>query len=639
VRLRDRGVAIVLGVALLVRLAHLAGMAGSPTFSIPVMDAADYDDLARALLHGSPAGTPLFWQPVFYPVFLAAVYAVTGAAPIAAKLVQLVLGVVTVALTMRIAWRLGAGRTVALLAGSIVALYAPLFYFEGELLSAGWAALWCAVLLDAALALRADRAPKKLALFGGVAALATLTRPELLPCALAAMAWLLSRWWKEGVHGAPLGKLVGVAALGFAAVAFPAALASGAVTGRVALFPASGGLNLFIGNNPDWEKTVAARPGEEWARIAELPASRGVRGNMWVQQAAYLDTVRAYVAGEPDRFLDGLARKAVRFLSSRELPRELDLYVFRSWSWPLRLLVWKAGAFGFPWGVIFPLAVLGLASPALRGMRGLFAGVFGVYTLAVVLVFASARYRVPIVPAIAPLAALALIELVAKVRERKIGSLAIHGAAFVALAVAASLPGPFLEETRATDAELHRFVGNWHWHRGNLIESAAEFEKALARSPDDPVLLNEAGEVLVRLGRTEAAIDRYRRSLRARPEWAPTHSLLGTALLLVRDYRGAEAALSEAVRLDSTSVEALVNLGVARQSAGDFRGAIEAYERADRLRPDDAGILQNRGAAELASGNPEAAVLTLRRVLGLPGARPEARALLDLAEQAVRAPH
>jgi Flp pilus assembly protein TadD len=401
-------------------------------------------------------------------------------------------------------------------------------------------------------------------------------------------------------------------------------------TGNLGLFPASGGLNAYIGNNGDWEKTIAARPGDDWSRLATLPQRQGVQGDMWVEHRVYVRAVREYVLEEPIAFLRGLLAKADRFWSAREIPRELDVYTFREWSWCLRALVWKIAGFGFPWGVVLPLALVGLGSRRIESRGWLLVGYVATCSAAVILVFAASRYRVPIVPAVAPFAAIGGIEILSALRAGKASGVLWRSALALLVALAISIPGPFPEERHVYDAEVRRFVGNRFWHEGRLPEAMAQLEAAVERSPVDPVILNEAGEVLVALGRFDEGIEHYRRSLRVRPDSPQTHNLLGVALLAAGKPSEAAAELERAIALDDGYVEAYSNLGIARLREADPR-AVAALSRAAALRPDDPAVLQNLGAAQLQTGDFEAALGTLTRAVELDDATADARYLLGVA--------
>ena len=134
--------------ALAVRAAYLSEQsAASPLFRQPLLDEQEAADGARALLSGlglGPAGEPLFKAPG-HGLFLAAVMALTGGAgpaataawPVAARLVQHLMGAGVAALGCAAARRLsraGAPRAAAgAAAGLGLALHGPLVRLEGTL--------------------------------------------------------------------------------------------------------------------------------------------------------------------------------------------------------------------------------------------------------------------------------------------------------------------------------------------------------------------------------------------------------------------------------------------------------------------------------------------------------------------------
>jgi cytochrome c-type biogenesis protein CcmH/NrfG len=82
----------------------------------------------------------------------------------------------------------------------------------------------------------------------------------------------------------------------------------------------------------------------------------------------------------------------------------------------------------------------------------------------------------------------------------------------------------------------------------------------------------------------------WRASLLARTDFPETHLALGGAALATRNFRAAEAAFREAVRLDPQRVEAwsmIVRIGAA---LGDPDGARAALDEALRANPSDAGL-------------------------------------------------
>jgi tetratricopeptide (TPR) repeat protein len=65
-----------------------------------------------------------------------------------------------------------------------------------------------------------------------------------------------------------------------------------------------------------------------------------------------------------------------------------------------------------------------------------------------------------------------------------------------------------------------------------------------------------------------------------------------------KDYAGAIADFSEAIRLDSGFIEAYENRGVSKYYLGDFRGALEDYNKALEINPNDYNTCVRRGWAK-----------------------------------------
>ena len=400
-----RAGAAVFLLAFLVRAVYLLESSDNPTFDVPVVDSMSYDRMARDLAGGEGPSQELFWQPPFYPLFLSAVYWLTGSSILAAKIAQMALGALTAALVYQLGRRIF-DRRIGILAGVIAALYAPSVFFDGELLATGWASFWSVAMVLLLLGAR-ERADRwRCAALGACAALAVVTRPVFLPFLLAGGAWLIAVWRRGGAGSRSLALRGAALVGGFLLVAAPIGLLNLRTTGRASILPYSGGANLYIGNNPDRRETITIRPGLQWEKLVELPAGIGLQGG-YRQERYYVGRVVDYAKSDPVGLIEGLVAKTLQFASSRELPRNVDVYLFRRWSLVLSAGIWKAGLLGFPFGALAALAALG----ALQGRRRVPAPVWLfllLYPAAVVAVFVTARYRVPAVPILCVLAAAGL---------------------------------------------------------------------------------------------------------------------------------------------------------------------------------------------------------------------------------------
>ena len=111
----------------------------NPAFFHPLIDSARYHNAAINMLLGKPIGYQAAFQPVFYPLFLSYIYHIFGVNVLIVKIIQHLLGVLTVFLTFLIGKKLINFRG-GLISAFIVAAYGPLIIYEGELLATSLAA-------------------------------------------------------------------------------------------------------------------------------------------------------------------------------------------------------------------------------------------------------------------------------------------------------------------------------------------------------------------------------------------------------------------------------------------------------------------------------------------------------------------
>lgn len=184
-------VLIVLVVALIARV--VAVLVTRPY--VPLTDALHFDHIARSIIDGKgfgealvpPAEGPTAFRAPLYPVGLAALYQLVGVGLTKARLAQAVLGSVTVGLIGLLAAQLW-GRREALIAMALAAVYPPLILMATSL---QWEVLFVPLVLGAlavALAYRGRTGLTIPAVAGALLGLAGLSRETgllmLLPVAL-----------------------------------------------------------------------------------------------------------------------------------------------------------------------------------------------------------------------------------------------------------------------------------------------------------------------------------------------------------------------------------------------------------------------------------------------------------------------
>lgn len=451
---------LLFGFALVIRLAHVLAMTGSPYFANPVIDAAEYDAIGWSLAQGRGYPERVFWHPPGYPLFLGAVWWLLGGSYLAPRLVQALLGALSVVL---VAWIGGRrfGPRVGLAAGLGAAVYGMLIYFDGELLAPTLTIFL--VLVTVACALRALDSQRwwwwaAAGVCGGLAGIVTAT-VLVVPLAIA---WVARR------------KAIAVV-LGTALVLAPVTLANCIRGHQLVLVSSNGGVNLWVGNNPNYQSMVEIRPDLEWRRLVDEPRRAGVHGEAAASRY-FVGKVWAWAKTDPWAFLRLQAHKLRLLLSGNEIYRNHAIYPARQDSPLLAALLWKVPGLAFPFGVLIPFATLGLWV----GMRR--APLLGVITLGLAVMvqvfFVTARYRVVLVPFLLVFAAEGgrwLVRVAS--RQQRI----VAGLAMLALLLLANLGQGPMDHRMNPDAEYSLAVRLGE--RGHMKEAQALFESVVAARP------------------------------------------------------------------------------------------------------------------------------------------------------------
>lgn len=183
--------AIVLGAAL--RIAVITFFFGWDT--IPTAnDDGDYHRIAQGILRNGQIPTHHF--PVGYPLFLAASLSLSGGSYVAVRVLQLILGALTVGVISRLTHRLY-GRTAAEIAAWLTAVYPPLVYMTGRIMSE---TLFIFLLFSGLfLWIEADRlrSSGKAMVAAALIATSCLVRSNLLLLPLLIPLWQLVSWPRQ----------------------------------------------------------------------------------------------------------------------------------------------------------------------------------------------------------------------------------------------------------------------------------------------------------------------------------------------------------------------------------------------------------------------------------------------------------
>lgn len=602
--------------ALLIRLLYLQQSSANPTFAVPIVDSESYHFRALDLVAGKGFTEVLFWQPLFYQLFLYLSYLASESSIFFAKIMQVLLGATTCTLTYHLG-RIVFDRRIGIAAGAITAMYGTLIFFESELLATGWTAFWSVALILLFLHAREGRHLRFCFLLGIGGALSVLTRPTFLPFFLAGCLWLAVVWLRTSTNMRLFLRATAPVAAGFLLIVIPVSLVNLHVTGHFGFLPASGGINFYIGNNPDLEESLSIRTGKEWDNLTRLPARQGVEG-MWEGQKFFYGKVLEFAASDPAAFAKGIARKAVQFVNSRETPRNVDVYIFRDWSLLLRVLTWKAGSWGFPFGLLLPLAVAGLIYHRRKVPAPVILFVI-LYPISIMLVFVSARYRVPMVPVLAVLAAAGAVSAIRELQSKNSRRKALIAGVFIGMILLMTVPGPFAEEKINYEAELYYGVGCTLERMGREREAVPSFYKAIELKPDYAEAHNNLGNALANAGDYPRALNHLAQALKINPNYAEAHYNVGVALVGMKRTGEALPHFERAVALMPEFGKAHFNLGIALLQTGEDTEALQHLREAAALMPNSAEVHLSLGNLLAKLGDMSGAAEEYTRALEIAG--------------------
>lgn len=136
----------------------------------------------------------------------------------------------------------------------------------------------------------------------------------------------------------------------------------------------------------------------------------------------------------------------------------------------------------------------------------------------------------------------------------------------------------------ATAAELEKRGDELRAEKAYL-DSLDYFRAALAKSPDNPPVLNKAGIVELLLQRYRDAAKKFELALKKDHKFAEAYNNLGVVDYERKKYGAAIKQYRKAIEISPDSASFYSNLGAAHFARRDFEHASEAYTQALRLDP------------------------------------------------------
>jgi 4-amino-4-deoxy-L-arabinose transferase-like glycosyltransferase len=476
----------LLAVALLWRVVFFLEMNASPYADNLTLDSRVYHEVALAAAAGEWSHGATFFQAPLYPWILGVVYSLVGPSQTVVKLLQILLSVASCWLIFRVADRVF-DRTVALVALAISSVYGMSLYFSNELLMVTVVVFLDLLGLDLLINAASDGRKFLWAAAGVVFGLSAIARPTILPFVAIVAVWIVITGWRSGRARTALREAV-LFGVGVAVPIAPVTLHNYLADGDLVLVAANGGVNFFIGNNPQSDGITAVVPGtrpDRWGGHADqVRIAREALGDPGATPREISDywyrSAWNYIRVSPLEAFRHTAFKAFILINAHEVSnnRIIEFVTRHSsiYSWAT-LKIW----------LVLPLAFAGLViGGGRRQPKSLLLIFVVVYSATLIPFFINARFRMPLAAVLIIFAASAVVAwsnwLRARPLDRRVGRLV--GFSVVVALVGALVVRP-LPALRVSDAQAFFNEGEACRAHGGFAAATGWYQAAHGEYPGD----------------------------------------------------------------------------------------------------------------------------------------------------------
>ncbi len=545
----------------LLRLIYLLEIKDNPHFYNLTLDPLYHDSWARQIASGDWIGKEVFFRAPFYPYFLAVLYKIFGPHLFLIRLIQHVIGSFSVVLIFILARKIF-DRKVAVLSSLIASTYWIFIYYEAELLLDFWLVLWSLLLIWFLLKAHESLKSGTWFLSGTLLGLFAITRPNILLFLPFLLIWIIIVLRKRLPY-LKISLFCGWVLSGTALAILPVTLRNYLVAGDPVLIASQGGINFYIGNNPESDGMSAIMPelGDDWEYsdcqfIAEKSLNRKLKPSE--VSDFYYKKGSDFIFKQPSQSLPLLIKKLYVFWNKFEISNNQNIYFFKQYSALSRFLF-----IGF-W-LIGPLALLGIFLSVRKGPATTLILLFIFsYMLSVIMFFVTSRYRLPLLPFLIIFASFAVIEIYRRISSREFKNLLMPGAILVLFFLLVN--SNFYKLDQGSFAQSHFGLGNVYLKKGDFEKALLQYQTALEKNLSLPRAHLNRGVIFFRTGNYDQAQKEFLEELKVNSQEEKAYNNLSVLYRLQEKFNPAIECAQEAIRLRPNYAFAYLNLSSAYQA-------------------------------------------------------------------------
>jgi Tfp pilus assembly protein PilF len=597
--------------ALLLRLLYLKQMTATPIFHGLVVDAEKFDGLALKILGGDFTHKEFIYLNPLYPFFLTLIYFIGGHSQLSVLCTQAVIDSLSCILLYYSASTLF-NKAVGIIAAITYACYGLAIFYTGTIL-APTLVIFLSLAFIASLLPGEKRKPYALFFSGILFGLVVAARPNVILFLFFLPLWFFTVLKNKLGISTSIRRL-SLFLVGFLAVLSLIAVRNYSIEKSFSPFSVQGGINFYIGNNPEATGTFMTPHGLSSSPIEQVKTSiryaeKQLGKTLTPFQASryWLSKGLTFIKNNPLDAFSLYMIKCAFFWRKEELPLNIDYSLSRT-----LLPIFRLPFITF--GIIAPFALLGIILSLKKKTEPLLVLLFMVsLVLSVTIFFVTARYRMPIVPFLIICSSYALYSLGKMLRAKETKGIILYGTFLIVSFIGINYDFTFF--SRPSPAKHYSNLGMVYSRQGKSDEALSVLKRALSIDPNCFEAHFNLGNVYREKGAFNEAVDAYKKTLQINPDFAEAHNNLGMTYGKKGLLDEAISEFNSALTINPTLVDAHYNRGTAYGKQGRLEKALSDFREELVMHPDNAKAHFNLGMVYLKKGMRDEAIAQFKRAI------------------------